>query len=251
MKNKLITLGAMALLTTNIFAAQNFVDASKLQELKKLNKVLQDPVLEIKGAIEKPDSYILKLEAKSSRGSQKITAFLNKKTSELYMGTAYAKDGKAIVFPKDAKIVKEGVAFTYGTGSKNLYVITDPECLYCIKFEQASKGKLDDYTIHVILFPLSFHKKAPVMTEWIMQGKDNAQRHERFEQVMLKGSKEYAKLQKDDKKPFQYSEETTKYMKKSNSAFVELDARGTPAIYDAKFNSISQDQLFKSPKKVK
>ena len=251
MKNKLILLGATAVLTSNLFAAQTMVDATKLQELKKLNLVLQDPVLEIKGAIEKPDSYILKLEAKSSRGIQKITAFLNKKTSELYMGTAYTKDGKSITFPKDVNIIKEAVAFTYGTGKKDIYLLTDPECPYCTKFEKAAHGKLDDYTVHVILFPLSFHKKAPAMTEWIMQGKDNAQRHERFEEVMLKGSTKYTELVKDDKKPFEYSDETKQYMKKSTSAFSELDARGTPALYDAKFNPITQDDLFKSPKKVK
>ena len=245
MNKMLLTLTtAMALMTT-LNAGDPIVDKAKLQEIKTKNKVLQDPVLTIKGAIEKPESYILKLEAKSPQGSQLITAFLDKKTSELYIGSAYGKDGKAILFPKDAKVVKEGVAFSYGKGSKDIYIVTDPECPYCSKFEKAIAGKLDDYRVHVVLFPLSFHKKAPAMVEWIMQGKDDAEKKEKFEELMLKGSTKYKELIKDEKKPFVYSSATQQHIDKSNKTAMELNVRGTPAIYDANFNPLSQDQLLK------
>ena len=246
MKQIIFALTAIATLSTMLTAAtETMLDTAKLPDLKKLNMVLTDPALTIKGAIEKPESYILKLEAKSPRGSQNITAFLDKKTSELYIGSAYDKEGKAIEFPKDAKIVKEGVAFSYGKGSKEIYLITDPECPYCTKFEKAAKGKLDDYTVHVILFPLSFHKKAPVMVEWIMQGKDDIEKKERFEEVMLKGSTAYQALIKDTKKPFVYSSAIQQYIDRSNQASMELNVRGTPAIYDSNFEPLSQDQLLK------
>ena len=235
---------AMALMTT-LNAGELIVDKVKLQEIKTKNKVLQDPVLMIKGAIEKPDSYVLKLEARSPQGSQLITAFLDKKTSELYIGSAYDKDGKAILFPKDAKVVKEGVAFSYGKGSKDIYIVTDPECPYCSKFEKAIAGKLDDYRVHVILFPLSFHKKSPAMVDWIMQGKDEAGKKERFEEIMLKASTKYTELIKEVKKPYVYSSATQQHMEKSNKAAMELNVRGTPAIYDSNFNTISQDQILK------
>jgi len=248
MNKMLLTLTiAMALMTT-LNAGDPIVDKTKLQELKAKNRVLQDPVLTIKGAIEKPDSYILKLEAKSPQGSQLITAFLDKKTSELYIGSAYDKEGKAIIFPKDAKVVKEGVAFSYGKGSKDIYIVTDPECPYCSKFEKAIAGKLDDYKVHVILFPLSFHKKSPAMVDWIMQGKDDAERKERFEEIMIKGSTKYAELIKDAKKPFKYSSTTQEHMNKSDKAAMELNVRGTPAIYDVNFNPVFQDQLLKVEK---
>ena len=154
-----------------------------------------------------------------------------------------------IEFPKDAKIVKEGVAFSYGTGKKEIYLITDPECPYCSKFEQAANGKLDDYTVHVILFPLSFHKKSPAMIEWIMMGKDDAEKKARFEEVMLKGSTKYTALIKDAKKPFVYSKEAQTYKGKSEAAAREMNMRGTPALYDAAFNPISQDEILKRDKK--
>jgi len=249
MNRILYTLTTTMILITTLNAGDLIVDKAKLQELKTKNKVLQDPVLTIKGAIEKPDSYILKLEAKSPRGSQLITAFLDKKTSELYMGTAYDKEGKAILFPKDAKVIKEGVAFSYGKGSKDIYIVTDPECPYCSKFEKTIAGKLDDYRVHVILFPLSFHKKAPAMVEWIMQGKDDAEKKEKFEELMLKGSTKYKELIKDEKKPFVYSSEMQQHIDKSNKTAMELNVRGTPAIYDANFNAVSQDQLLNPGKK--
>jgi len=245
MKQLLLTMTVSVILTSTLFATEMIMDTAKLSDLKKMNVVLQDPLLSIKGAIEKPESYILKLVAKSPRGSQNITAFLDKKTSELYIGTAYSKEGNAIKFPKDAKIVKEGVAFTYGKGKKEIYLITDPECPYCSKFEKAANGKLDDYTVHVILFPLSFHKKSPAMTEWIMMGKDDAKKRARFEEVMLKGSKKYTELIKDEKKPFIYSSEVQAYMKKSEETVRELNMRGTPALYDAKFNPVSQGEILK------
>ena len=248
MKRILLTLTVTATLMSTLYATA-MLDASKFPDLKKMNKVLQDPVLTIKGAIEKPESYILKLEAKSPQGSQNITAFLDKKTSELYIGSAYDKEGKMIEFPKDANIVKEGIAFTYGNGKKEIYLITDPECPYCSKFEQAANGKLADYTVHVILFPLSFHKKSPAMIEWIMRGKDDRKKKARFEEVMLKGLKKYKELIKDEKKPFVYSSEAQAYMKKSGEAARELNMRGTPALYDAEFNAISQDQVLKGIQK--
>jgi thiol:disulfide interchange protein DsbC len=242
LKTLLIILTQVALLMT-LNATEIIVDKVKLQELRSKNRVLQDPVLSIKGAIEKDDSYILKLVAKSPRGSENITAFLNKKTAELYIGAAYESTGKPITFPIDGQTVKNGVAFSYGKGSKELYIVTDPECPYCIRFEKAIAGKLSDYTVHVILMPLSFHKKAPAMIEWIMQGKDDTQRKERFEALMLKGSTVYQTLIKDAKKPFVYSGTVGEVMKKVENATMELKVRGTPAIYDASFNPIEQGQL--------
>ncbi|KYJ86413.1 thioredoxin fold domain-containing protein [Sulfurovum riftiae] len=249
MKHLLLAIVAIATFTGTLFSSDIIEDKTKLEALKKLNKVLEDPVLTIKAAIEKPQNYLLKIEAKGSRGSQLLTAFLDKSSSELYIGSAYDKEGKEILFPKDAETIKEGVAFSYGKGSKEIYVVTDPECPYCGRFEKAAEGKLDDYTVHIILFPLSFHKKAPVMVEWIMQGKDDAERKARFEKLMLKGSTAYKDLHKDAKKPFKYSAQTQKEMERSDKAVMELNVRGTPAIYDENFNPVSQAELLNLGKK--
>ena len=251
MKHILLALTSSVLLTSTLFATQLITDKNTLQALKKQNKILQNPVLSIEGAIEKPGSYVLKIEARSPRGSQLISAVLDKKTGELYIGTAYDKEGNLMAYPKDAKAIKEGVAFSYGDKGKDIYIVTDPECPYCSRFEKAAAGKLGDYKVHVILMPLSFHKKAPAMIEWIMQGKDDVQRKERFEKVMLKGSTDYQSFIQEVKKPFVYSDSMKEKMKKVNKATMELDVQGTPAIYDENFVPVSQKQLFTHIQKKK
>lgn len=243
MKRSLLALSTILLFLSTLQATEIITNAAKLQDIRSKNAVLQDPIFDIKGAIEKPNSYILNLIAKSPRGSQLLTVFLDKKTSEIYIGSGYDKEGNAITFPKDAQTIKEGVAFSYGSGSKEIYIITDPECPYCARFEKAVNGKLSDYTVHVILFPLSFHKKAPAMIEWIMQGKNDIEKKEKFEALMLKGLTEYRALVKDDKKAFVYSSAVQEYIQSSNKASMELNMRGTPAIYNTDFEPLTQDQL--------
>ena len=235
---------------THSLAAETFLSEGEFVALKKMNVVLTDPSLEIVGAIERPESYVLKLEARSPNGGQFITAFLDKSSSELYMGSAYDKKGAALGFPLMADNVTKGVSFSYGTGKKEIYLVTDPECPYCSKFAKSAEGKLSDYTVHVIFMPLSFHKKAPAMVEWILQGKDDAQRKTRYDALLLKGSKAYAK---DVKQPFTYSAEVKEKMAKAELATMELNVRGTPALFDANFKALSPDTLFgpkqKTPKK--
>ena len=251
MNKILFTLTTAMVLMTALHADNLMVDKSKFEELKTLNNVLQDPVLTIKGAMEKTNSYILKLEVASPQGSRFITAFLDKKTSEIYMGSAYDKEGNALTFPKDVQVVKDAVSFSYGKGSKNIYIVTDPECSYCVKLEKAIAGKLDDYTVHVILFPLSFHKKAPAMVEWILAGKNNEEKKKNFEEIMMKGSTAYKALIKDEKKPFVYSSAIKQQMDKTNKASMELNVRGTPAIFDENLNPFPREALLQSKGKKK
>ena len=78
-----------------------------------------------------------------------------------------------------------------------------------------------------------------------MQGKDDVEKKEKFEEVMIKGSTKYTELIKDAKKPFVYSSATQQHMGRSDKAAMELNVRGTPVIYDANFNLISQDEILK------
>lgn len=250
MKRSILAVVAAGAMIT-LLQADTIVDKAKLQVIKAENKILQNPNLNLVSAVDKPGNYLLKLEGKSPRGIQLLTGFLDKKTGELYIGTGYEKDGKPILFPKDADVIKAGVSFSYGKGSKDLYLVTDPECPYCIKFEKAAEGKLDDYTVHVILYPLPFHKKAPAMVEWIMQGKGDAEKKKRLSQITLKNSMEYKALIVDAKKPFNYTPEIQKQMNKSLKAARELGARGTPATYDASFTQVPWSSIVSAAPKEK
>jgi len=221
------------------------LDAAKLKEIKATTKALQRPIFQIKEGIDKDTVYFLQIDAKSKRGVRPITAFVDKKTGAIYFGNGYDKEGKLMAFPKDEALIKKGVTFSYGTGKKDLYIVTDPECPYCVKFEKHAHGKLDDYKVHVIFYPLAFHKKAPAMIEWIMQGKSDAEKKERFDKIVLEGSTEYKMLIKDDKKPFRYTAVTQVVINKAFGAIRELGTRGTPATYDEEFTLIPWTDLLK------
>lgn len=249
MKKILLIISLLSAFTySNLVASDKKLDATKLQTIKSTNKVLQQPNLQIESGIDKGDIYFLKVKASSPRGNQIFNTFVDKKTGIVYFGAAYDKDGKQLLFPKDQKIIKEGVAFSYGNGNKEIYLVTDPECPYCTQFEKEAEGKLGDYTVHVIFYPLSFHKKAPAMIEWIMKGKNDAEKRERLVQIVLKNSTTYLSLIKDAKKPFQYTPSTQAIIEKSLKAVQELGVRGTPTTYDGTFNEIPWKKLVTIPK---
>jgi thiol:disulfide interchange protein DsbC len=246
MKNKILAIVALcSVLIGTINAQDRNLTKKELIDLKKSVKALNKPRLEVKEGIDRGYVYFLKLESKTKRGSRIMNAFLDKRSGEIYFGKGYDNSGKLISFPKDEKSIQEGISFSYGDGKKDLYLVTDPECPYCVKFEKASRGKLKDYRVHVILYPLPYHKKAPVMVEWIMQGKDDAQKRERLEQIMVEGSTIYKKLIKDPKAPFNTSGKVKIMVEKSKKAMSELGVRGTPATFDEEYNPISWGTLIK------
>ncbi len=244
-KNRYIPMVLALLVFTGANAVDTMLSKAKLLEIQQNSITLNKPTITIKDGLDKDSVYFLKLETKTKRGIKPLKAFVDKKTAAVYIGQGYDKDGKVLSFPKDISIIKEGISFSYGKGKKDLYVVTDPECPYCIKFEKSAKGKLEEYRVHVILYPLPYHKKAPAMVEWIMQGKDDKQKKKRFEAVMVDNSQEYKTLIIDEKKPFITVESTKRMIEKSKKAMNELEVRGTPAVFDAKFNSVSWGSLVK------
>lgn len=251
MKKKLLIASMLvSIMTVAVKAVEIKLDAVKLNEIKSSNKILQKSHLQIESGIDKGSIYFLKVKAVSKRGSTLFETFVDKQTGFVYFGSAFDKEGKQLIFPKDISVIKEGVVFSYGTGSKDLYLVTDPECPYCTKFEKAAKGNLDDYTVHVIFYPLPFHKKAPAMIEWIMQGKNDSEKKERLDQIALKNSTEYKSLIKDEKKPFIYTSSTQSIMDRSLRAVRELGTRGTPTTYDENFIIMPWQNLLKRASKV-
>lgn len=61
-------------------------------------------------------------------------------------------DFNSLPFDRAIKIVK-------GNGSRKLAIFTDPDCLYCRKFEEELKS-VSDVTTYVFLFPLKIHPNA-------------------------------------------------------------------------------------------
>lgn len=74
-----------------------------------------------------------------------------------------------------------------GDGSREFAVFTDVDCPYCRKLEQELQ-KLDNYKMHVFLFPLNNHKEAKNRSEAIWCSKDKAKVFQEYMASGLLGS---------------------------------------------------------------
>jgi thiol:disulfide interchange protein DsbC len=253
-KNRVV--GFMVLLSlimgTHCVGEEILLTPEKIAKLNKEVTVFKRPNITVVDGIDKGRYYFLQLSVKKRGRSKIVNAFLDKEDGAVYIGHRYEKSGEKVAFPKTAKMIeniKKGISFSYGTGKKDLYIVTDPECPYCKRFEQQAQGKLNEYRVHVILYPLSFHKKAPAMVEWIMHGKDDVQKHQRMEEVMVKNSKAYEAFIGKLGKAFKYTDSIKVKIDDAIAAGKALGARGTPSVYNEKFTKINWKSLV-IPKKT-
>jgi len=234
MKKILITLTAAAAL----FATQN-TKAESNETMEALKAApFYDQIMKAKKAglplkAEKVDGLYI-YELKTGRGP--ITFYITADKKYTFVGKAFDnKTKKPITFTKHADIINKGVMFTFGNGKKEIYLVTDPECPFCRKMEH-EKGKIleKDYKVHVILMPLSFHKHAKAMSYYILAGKTDKERAQRMKEV-LKGSEKWKNYHPTKEEIKKYEEE----LKKAKEAARELDAMGTPSVFDKDFNPIA------------
>ncbi len=238
---KIITLAAAV---ASLFAFDKVIPQEKIINVLKLSPVykqLAGPIkkgeVKLKGT-QKDGFYIIEINTPRGRGLLYITAdgkytvigrVIDNKTSRPLVPN----------FPKNVDVVKKGVMFTFGKGNKDIYLITDPECPYCRIMEKEKKDILEkNYRVHVILYPLSFHKHAKDMSYYILAGKTDEERAKRLREV-LSGADAWKKFKptKEQKEKFD------KELAAAKKAVEELGARGTPTIFDEKFNTIDWSSI--------
>ena len=89
---------------------------------------------------------------------------------------------------KDKKKFEElskNVAFSYGEGNDDYFVFLDPECRFSRAFAKGTMDKLNGAKYHIILLPLNKHKESKKMISFILNGKSNMKRFERYKSVMI------------------------------------------------------------------
>jgi len=208
----------------------SFIYPKLVQDIKKGN-------IEVRG-VKKDGFYIINIKTKRGNGNIYIT---EDKKYTIIGNVIENKTQKPLTakFPINEEIVKEGVSFTFGKGDKEIYLITDPECPYCKMLEKEKREILENnYKVHVILFPLSFHKDAKAMSYYILSGKDDKEKSQRLQEV-LKGSNEW----KNYKPTKEEKEKLDNILNKAKKAVEEIGAMGTPTIYDKDFNKINWPTL--------
>jgi hypothetical protein len=104
MRNKfLIVAVVFGLIVSSLNASYRSLTKKELIDLKKSSKSLNKRGLTIKEGMDRGNSYFLKLETKTKRGSRLMNAFVDKVSGDVYFGKGYTKDGKPISFPKDTE----------------------------------------------------------------------------------------------------------------------------------------------------
>ena len=231
-------------IAASLFASDKLLSQKELNDVlkasliyPKLSKDIKKGIVKVRGVF-KDGFYIINI--KTPRGAGNIYITKNKKYTILG-NVLNNKNGSPLTanFPVNKKIVQNGISFTFGKGNRDIYIVTDPECPYCRMMESKMKDNLEkNYKVHVILFPLSFHKNAKAMSYYILAGKTDEEKAKRFREV-LSGSNEWKNYHpaKEEKVKFD------KILNNSKKAVAELGARGTPTVYDKDFNKINWTTL--------
>jgi len=230
---KLLLASTLAL---SLFGFDKILPQKQTQEILKSTPIYNQ-LQHIKNAkykaTKKDGFYLIEIDTPRGRALLYITA--NKKFT-IIGRVINNQNGRILVpnFPKNAKIINNGVLFTFGKGKKNIYLVTDPQCPFCRLMEKEKKNILiNDYKVHVILMPLPFHKYAKAMSYYILAGKTNAQKAKRLQEI-LGGSNAWKHFHPTKAQLKEFNAE----LEKSKKAAEELGAQGTPSVYDQNFNPI-------------
>ena len=235
---------ALVGLVSVMFGGDKLLSQKELDEILKSSYIYPKLIQDIKKGdikvrgVKKDGFYIINIKTK--RGSGNIYITEDKKYT--IIGRVINNKTKTPLtakFPIDKKIIKEGVSFTFGKGNKEIYLITDPECPYC-KILEKQKGEIlkNNYKVHVILFPLPFHKNARAMSYYILAGKDDKEKSKRLKEV-LEGNTTW----KNYKPTIEEKGKFNNILDKAKKAVEEIGVRGTPTIYDKDFNQINWSTL--------
>lgn len=176
------------------------------------------------------DLTLVSVKVNTPQGQQKITVFVTKDRKSVIIGAGYDdKTGKQLLIPTKMNQFDKDAAITYGTGKKVLYVFSDPECPFCIKFEKEvlEHISLNEYTVHLYLFPLSFHKHSEAMSLYILSQKNNNDRIAALKGI-TNGLQYYASA------TYTENERTSLKAKlaKQQEIAATIGVSGTPAVYD-------------------
>ncbi len=229
-----------SVLSLSLFGFDKILPQNQTQEILKATPIYNQlkHLKNVKYKATKKDGFYI-IEVDTPKGKALLYVTADKKYTIL--GKIINKNGKILVpnFPKNVKIIKNGVLFTFGKGEKDIYIVTDPECPFCRLMEKQKKNILaKNYRVHVILMPLPFHKYAKAMSYYILAAKTDKEKAKRLQEV-LAGSNAWKNFHPTKEQIKKFNEE----LAKSKKAAIELGAQGTPSIYDKNFNPIPWPKL--------
>jgi len=228
----------MALFLVSSFAKEITIkDFEKLSPIKAKNIKVSE--FEDLGTI-----YILEGTMPTKRGLRTISFSVSSDLKYSFFGrTVNNKTSDRVYIKKSPIAYKKDASFTYGSGEDEYYIFTDPECPFCKRFEKRllSLDLKKSVKIYYYLYPLPFHKKALPMSRYILSQKNNKQKLEAMEKIIVEDSPIYQTKHFTQK-------ELTILDKKINlikTIVNDLGVTGTPTILKPDGTKLNVNEFFK------
>jgi thiol:disulfide interchange protein DsbC len=104
-----------------------------------------------------------------------LSIMINGDVLDLKTQTSLTERFKDAYKPKiDTSVLPLVDSITFGSGTKKLFVFSDPDCPYCQQLEKAL-AQLEDVTVHVFPYPIvNLHPNAKFISEQIWCSKERA-----------------------------------------------------------------------------
>jgi thiol:disulfide interchange protein DsbC len=185
-------------------------------------KIIKENGIVIEEAYDNGSLYHLKISAGQKRGEM----FVTKDMGSVIFGEGYnTKSGDKYHIPVNVAPFLSQSAFTYGEGKDEYLVFTDPQCPYCVKFENNWEAIKSKVKFHIFWFPLGFHHDAKSMIYHIM----SQPKEKRFETLrkISKGSLAYKNTTLTPAQQKEYDKVLAKHLEFAS----KLSVQGTPATF--------------------
>ncbi|RXK00506.1 thiol:disulfide interchange protein [Arcobacter sp. CECT 8986] len=232
MSNTIKSLLVLFFCTTFLYAQNNKEVSS--EELKAINnlQLMKDARISVKKALDLGSIYILDTLIE---GEHQQELFLTKDKKVLITGKAMnSTTGEYLSIPVDFSKIIGKEALTYGSGSDEYILFTDPECPYCKKFEAYFPKIEKNVKIRVFFYPLSFHANARELSLYYMSKKTNKDKIKAMLNVSA-NSEEFKNRKYADKEYKKLEEELNSQLVIAES----LGIQATPTLYSIKGNKVS------------
>lgn len=217
------------LFTCSLSAANKEVSKNEIAQMEQL-ELLKRAQIKITKAYDIGSLYILNITVQGNADE----IYLTKDKKLILSGDVIdVSNGMKITAPADLTGVRGKEAFTYGKGTEEYFLFTDPECPYCKKFESYLPQIADKVKIRVFYFPLESHENAKDLSLYIMNQKTNSEKIE----AMFNASENL-----DAAKNAKYTQAELAKLEKSLEEQIQigmkLNVQGTPTIFDKDGKSI-------------
>lgn len=226
-----------SVLCSSLYCSQGLIE--KLNNLETVKNV----GVKVLGVQEYGDLYVLEGMVSSEQGFRTVTFTISKDLKYTFYGTAFDNETKEqIVFKKDMSEYIEKSNFTYGNGKEEYLLFTDPQCPYCVKFEEVlSKQNLKDKVkIHYYLFPLSHHGEAVPMSRFVLNQSTNEKKVQALYDISVRKIDLYKGAKYDNEK----LERLHNIIEENKAIGEDLNIMGTPTLLDSNGQKVDLNLFF-------